>query len=69
MYIHTSDTDMAEISCLIKAKVRIDVLGIQVLKAECQANVQSHILHWYSRDFLFDISCSFIDTVIALIVS
>ena len=69
MYIHTSDTDMAEISCLIKAKVRIDVLGIQVLKAKCQANVHPHISHWYSRDFLFDISCSFIDTVIALIVS
>ena len=50
MYIHTSDTDMAEISYLIEAKVIIDVLGIQVLKA----NVQSHILQCYGRDFLYD---------------
>ena len=69
MYNHTSYNVMAEISCMIKTKVRIDVLGIQVLKAKCQANVHPHIWHWYSRDFLFDISCSFIDTVIALIVS
>ena len=58
MYIHTSDTDMAEISYLIEAKVIIDVLGIQVFKAKCQANVHPHIWHWHGRDFLFDQSKS-----------
>ena len=56
---HTSYTDLAKISCMIKAKVRIDVLGIQVLKPKGQANVHPHIWHWYSRDFLFDLSWSF----------
>ena len=58
MYIHTSDTDMAEISYLIEAKVIIDVLGIQVFKAKCQANVHPHIWHRYGWDILFDQSKS-----------
>ena len=58
MYNHTSYTVMAEISCMIKAKFIIDVLGIQVFKAKCQANVHPHIWHWYGQDFLFDQSKS-----------
>ena len=52
MCIHTSDTDMAEISCLIKAKV-IDVLGIQ---KSLKPNVKQMYIHTSDND-MAEISC------------